>query len=185
MWAEAVLAPLGQLEEGHRVGDAAGDVDDGGKWGGIAARRRRRRKRGGLIRNFCAFCVLLWLQIRFEASCHLLHEEGDEVSGVEAVADLLAGSAEADVFERATGPPTVDPVGEDPLVGLAKLAGSGQDAAAVDPDGKVKGGAVFERKQLGTELRGPVEADRRGRGEGFGKTGGGNTGNFIAARRRK
>jgi hypothetical protein len=84
----------------------------------------------------------------FAAQKHLFEKERDEVAGVEAIADLLPGSAEADVFELAGGSPGVDPVGEDSLVGFSKLAGSGEDSTAVDPDREVEGGSVFERERM-------------------------------------
>jgi hypothetical protein len=106
----------------------------------------------------------------------LLREERSEVARVEAVADLVAVAAEADVFERATAEVGVEPVGEDALVGAAELAGAGEDAAAVDEDGEVEGLAVFEGEGFAGEFGGAVERDGGGGGEGLGDAGGGEAG---------
>ena len=76
-------------------------------------------------------------------------DERDEIGGMEAVPHLVALAVEADV---AQGPlrqsQRVDPVGEDPLVRPAELAGAGEHAAAVDPDRKAEGAAVLEGQLL-------------------------------------
>ncbi len=53
--------------------------------------------------------------------------------------------------------PGVDPIAEDPLVGLPELAGAGEHSAAIDADGESESEPVLEREQLGTALGIPVE----------------------------
>jgi len=67
---------------------------------------------------------------------------------MEAVADLVALSVEADVLEGLFLRPAVDPVTEDALVSFAELSRPGQDAAAVDPHGEVEGGAILEGEEF-------------------------------------
>ena len=50
---------------------------------------------------------------------------------------------------------------EDPLLGRAELSRAGQHAAAIDPHGKAERRAVLERHDLGGELGGAVQRDRR------------------------
>src|SRR5579862_9791753 len=69
---------------------------------------------------------------------HLGIEQRGEVAGMESVADLFAGTVETDVAKRATTEVGVDPIGENSLVGRAELAGAGENAAAVDPDGEAE-----------------------------------------------
>ena len=95
----------------------------------------------------------------------LLFEERDEIARVEAVADLVAVAAEADIFERAAAQVGVEPVGEDALVGAAELAGTGEDPAAVHEDGKAEGFAVFEGEGFAGEFGGTVKGDGGGGGE--------------------
>lgn len=76
--AETRGAPVAELGEGETVRGAAGEVDDAGM-GRRRRRRGRRRGRGG----------------------ELLMEEGGEVAWMEAVADLVAGAAEAEVLSGA------------------------------------------------------------------------------------
>lgn len=103
----------------------------------------------------------------------MFEEEGDEVFGVETIADLFSCATEADVFEGATGFPTMNPVGENTLVGLAELTGSRKHTSAVDPNRKTEGLPVFEGKKLGAKLHITIKADRRGGREGLGDPGGG------------
>ena len=91
---------------------------------------------------------------------HLADEEGNDIARMEAIADLVPGAVEADVFERAAAGPGVDPVAEDALVGLAELAGAGEDSAAIDANGEIEGEAVFE----GEQARSSASSFRRGRG---------------------
>ena len=52
----------------------------------------------------------------------LFFEERDEVARMEAIADLMAEAAEADVVERTAAEVGVEPIGEDALIGAAELA---------------------------------------------------------------
>ena len=51
----------------------------------------------------------------------------------------------------------MNPKGEDALVGFAKLSRASEDAAAIDPDGKSVGVAVFERERFAREFGGAVK----------------------------
>jgi hypothetical protein len=73
----------------------------------------------------------------------LLDKEAGKVLRVKGVADLQAVTAEAEVAQGALFAPGVDPVGDDALIWAAKLAGAGEDAAAVDPDREPESGVVF------------------------------------------
>jgi hypothetical protein len=147
---EAVIAPSGQLAQGHGGSVTAGDVDDAG-----------RR----------LFLVLSsWFLV---AGCHLFDEEGDEVSGVEAIADLMTHSIEPDVLERTALAVTVDPISKDALIRATELACSGKHTAAVDPDGESKSFPIFESQRLGTEFGGTIERDGGGGGKRFGDATGG------------
>lgn len=90
---------------------------------------------------------------------------------MEAVADLVSVTAEADVFERALAEMGVEPVGEDALVSAAELSGAGEHAAAVDKDRKSEGLAVFEGEGFAGEFGGAVERDRGGGGKFLGDAG--------------
>ena len=61
----------------------------------------------------------------------------------------------------AGGAASVDPEGEDALIGAAELSGAGEHAAAIDPDRKSERGAVLERQLLARQLGRAVERDRR------------------------
>ncbi len=102
----------------------------------------------------------------------LFGEERGEVARVEAIADLVAVATEADVAERALAEVGVQPVGEDALIGAAELAGPSEDAAAVDEDGEVERGAVFEGEGFAGEFGGAVEGDGGGGGKFLGDAGG-------------
>ena len=91
---------------------------------------------------------------------------------METIADLMPVATEADVAERALAEVGVEPVGEDALVGAAELAGTGEDTAAVDEDGEVERGAVFEGEGFAGEFGGAVEGDRGGGGKLLGDAGG-------------
>lgn len=134
---EAVAAPGGEFGEGEAAGKAAADVAEAGLGG----------KAG--------------------AGLDLEDQEAGEILGVEDVADLEAVAAEAEVAKGSALAPGVDPVGDDALIGAAELAGSGEDAAAVDPDVEAKGGVVLEGELLGAEFAGAVEGEGRLGGEGF------------------
>ena len=79
-------------------------------------------------------------------------EKAGEVLGVEAVAHLVSRAPEADIFEGATAEPGVQPETEDALIGATELAGAREDAAAVDPDGKLESGTVFEGELFGAQF---------------------------------
>ena len=68
-------------------------------------------------------------------------------------------SAEAEVAQRPAMHPAVDPVGEDPLIGAAELAGAGEHAAPVDPHGK----AVGRSRTRAPAARWPAWSRRRAR----------------------
>ena len=103
----------------------------------------------------------------------LSEEKAGEVVGVEAVAHLVSRAPEADIFEGATAEPGVQPETEDALIGATELAGACEDAAAVDPDGKLESGTVFEGELFGAQFGGAVEGDGGSGGEVFGKACGG------------
>ena len=68
----------------------------------------------------------------------------------------------------------VEPVGENTLVGAAKLTRAREDAAAVYKNRQVEGLAVFEGERLAREFGGTVKRDGRGGGKFFRDTGGAN-----------
>ena len=87
---------------------------------------------------------------------------------MKAVANLVTVAAEAEIAQWATLDPGMDPKAEDPLVDPAKLAGTTHDTAAIDPDGEVERGAVFECKEFGAELGASIEGEGRVGAEGLG-----------------
>lgn len=92
---------------------------------------------------------------------------------MQAVADLITISAETDVLERTTAQITIEPIGENALVGATELAGTGKYAAAVNEDRQVERLAVFERKGLGGEFCCAVERNGSLGAEGFVNAGSG------------
>ena len=101
-------------------------------------------------------------------------EQWQQITRMQAVADLMTLTAEAEIFQRAAAQPRVDPIGKDALVRPAELAGAGEDAAAVDEHREIEGLAVFECERLGGELGRAVEGEWRGSGETLIQAGGGN-----------
>ena len=95
---------------------------------------------------------------------------------MQAVPDLIAVSAEADVFERTSAHVTVYPIRENALVSPTKLSGTCQHTATVDEDGEVEGFTVFKRKRLRGELGCAVERNRCLGAEGFVDAGRGQAG---------
>src|ERR1035438_7636774 len=95
---------------------------------------------------------------------------------MQAIAHLATRAVEADVPQRPLPAPGVNPVGEDALVNLAKLARARQHTAAKDGHRQIKtlsilagkefrgafGGAIERQRWLGREsLRHPVRAEAR------------------------
>ena len=76
---------------------------------------------------------------------------------VKAIPNLQAASVEADVFERAVAKPRVDPETEDSLIGPAELPGTGQNSAPIDPNRKIKRGAVLQSKTFRSDFRAAIK----------------------------
>ena len=100
----------------------------------------------------------------------MLDQKGKQVIRVQTVAHLVAGAAEADVFEWRTLRPTVNPIAENSLVGLAELPRAGHHPAAVDPHGKTERRAVFQGDLLARQLARAIKRNRRGGGKTLGDT---------------
>ena len=94
-------------------------------------------------------------------------DQRHDVRRMQAVAHLVTLAAEPDVAQRTPTQPAVDPIGEDALIGAAELAGAGEHAAPVHPDGETEGRAVFERQLLARQLGRAVQRNRWRRGERF------------------
>ena len=60
----------------------------------------------------------------------------------------------------------VQPESEDALIGAPELTGTREDAAAVDPDGKLESGNVFEGELFGATFGCAVEGDGGSGGSG-------------------
>ena len=84
---------------------------------------------------------------------------------MKAIPRLMPGAVESDILQRRASQIGVDPKGEDPLVGPAKLARTGEDAAPVDPDGEFECFAVFQRQAFRSQFRASVKGEGRRRGE--------------------
>ena len=80
---------------------------------------------------------------------------------MQAIADLVALTIEADVAQRPAAEMAIDPIGEDSLVGSAELASTGHDSAAVNENLETESLSVFQREHFAGEFRGAVEGDRR------------------------
>jgi len=80
---------------------------------------------------------------------------------VQAIADLMAVAAEADVFQGLVFAEGVNPVGEDALGGVLELTGAGHHAAAVAPGGEIEGAAVFEGQVFAGDFGAAVERNGR------------------------
>src|SRR5438105_14316807 len=63
------------------------------------------------------------------AVCELLFEQRQEVARMKTIAGLMAGAIEPDVTQRSPPQIGIDPIGENSLLGMAELAGAGEDAA--------------------------------------------------------
>ena len=137
MTTKAFIAPSSELPEGHRGFSSAGEVDDS-------------------VRG-----------CEFSRGEDLVEDQGGQVARVEAVADLVALTIEADVAQRSAAEMAIDPVGEDTLVGTAELPRTGHDSAAVDENLETESLSVFQREHFAGEFRGAVEGDRRLSGKGF------------------
>src|SRR5258708_5115363 len=77
------------------------------------------------------------------------------------VAPLEPATAEAQVFEGAPRGVGVQPVGENPLLNRAKLSGSCQNSAAINPDRYLKSRRVLLRQSFGSQLACAVKGNRR------------------------
>ena len=86
---------------------------------------------------------------------------------MKAIPGLMPGAVEPDILQRRAPEIGIDPKGKDPLVGPAKLARAGEDAASIDPDGEFECLAVFQRKAFRGQLRASVKGEGRRCGEIF------------------
>jgi len=119
---KAFIAPSGELAEGHSGFGSAGEVDY--SIGG-----------GEFLRGE-----------------DLVEDQGGQVARVQAVANLVALTIEADVAQRPAAKVAIDPVGEDSLVGSTELAGAGHDTAAVDKNLEAERLPVFQREHFAGEF---------------------------------
>ena len=122
MATEALVAPGGELAEGHRGFGSAGEIDDS-----VGGRERSLEE-------------------------NLVVDQWGQIARVEAVANLVALAIEADVAQRSTAEMTVDPIGEDALVGSTELPGAGHNAAAVDEYLETERLAVFQCENFAGEF---------------------------------
>src|SRR5262249_4065610 len=93
--------------------------------------------------------------------------ERNQVGRMETVPHLIALPAKAGVTQRPATQPTVNPVGEDALVGPPKLAGTRERTAPIDPHWETVSHPILKRKLLACKLRGTIERHRRGCREFF------------------
>ncbi len=102
MATEALVAPSGELAEGHCGFGSAGEIKDsvGGR--------------------------------ELSLGEDLVEDQSGHVARVEAVADLVALTIEADVAEGSAAEVAIDPIRKNALVGSTELTGAGHDTAAVD-----------------------------------------------------
>ena len=119
---EALVAPGGELTEGPCGLGSAGEIKDSLSGGELSLGE------------------------------DLVEDQGGQIARVEAVADLVALTIEADVAQRSTAEVAVDPIGEDALVGSTELTGAGHDAATVDENLEAERLAVFQREHFAGEF---------------------------------
>ena len=147
MATEALVAPGGELVEGHRGFGSAGEIDN--------SLRRRELSLGE----------------------DLVEDQWGQIARVEAVADLVTLSIETDVAQRSAAEVAVDPIRENALVGPTELAGAGHDSAAIDENLETERLAVFQRKHFAGEFCRTIERDRRLSGKFLADAEGRETGN--------
>ena len=97
----------------------------------------------------------------------LLGEQAPQIIRMKAIPHLMALTAEPEIAQGGAGFPGVEPEGENPLIGAAELARSGQNPAAIDPNGQGKAVAVFESQCFRGDFGGPIEGDWGAGGKGF------------------
>ena len=86
----------------------------------------------------------------------LRQQHRHQVARMQAVAHLMAAAVKADVFQRPAAQVRIEPERKDALIRFAKLPRARQHAAAVDPDGKIKSFAVFQRHGFARQFAGAV-----------------------------
>jgi hypothetical protein len=95
---------------------------------------------------------------------HLLAEERQEITRIEAIPNLPTPTVKPNVFQGALAKPWVNPKAKDSLVGSTKLACARQHPATIDPNRKVKGGAILQSQALRRKFRTAIKWYwRRGR----------------------
>ena len=91
------------------------------------------------------------------AGFKLLFQERQQVPRMETIAALVSGPIESDVPQGPLPQVGVDPERKNALLGMTELAGTGEHAATIDPNGKFKRLPVFEGDAFRAKLGGPVE----------------------------
>ena len=122
MATEALVAPGGELAEGHRGFGSAGEIKDSFSGGELSLGE------------------------------DLVEDQGGQIARVEAVADLVALSIEADVAEGSAAEVAIDPIRKNALVGSTELTGTGHDPAAIDENLETERLAVFQREHFAGEF---------------------------------
>ena len=84
---------------------------------------------------------------------------------MKTISCLMSAATEADVAQLRSSQISINPIGEDALIGASELPGSGQHATAVDPSRDLKRLFVFERKNFGRDFGAAVKRKRRVCGE--------------------
>ena len=143
MRTESVAAPVAEIRKRAGVGKAASEVADA-RVDSVPPDHRS-----------------------VSPGCQLPFDRPGEIAGMEEIADLRPTAAKPDVPERLPVAPGPNPIGDDPLIGLAKLPGAREHAATIDPHRKTEGIGVFQRDELRASLRDPVKRQRRNRRERF------------------
>ena len=105
--------------------------------------------------------------------------EPSKVADVKNVADLLSGSAVADVGQRPAENMMKNPQSDDSLINLAHLPWASDNAAAVDDRLKTKRSSILLDQAFAGELGKTVERSRAGHREVFRNTGCGYPGNAV------
>src|ERR1700754_4544511 len=108
----------------------------------------------------------------------LIQDQLGQIVWMKGIPHLQSFAAKTDVTQRSPGSPGVQPEGKDALFSGAKLAGSGEDAAAVDPDRKPECVAVFQSQGFRSKLGCSIQRNRSGGAELFIDAGGRNSREF-------
>ena len=90
--------------------------------------------------------------VRSRSAGQLLSQKIDQVPGVQAIAYCVSATIKANVFQRTTAQPGVNPKTEDTLIRTTELPSSGEHAATIDPDRKIKGLPILERRNSRSQL---------------------------------